>query len=173
MHDTTLYYPLLWGDWGLHLHNNGLWSLCGHLQTPALHSHQEQAKVWCHECCLLCWGIPTFLWSIYPHHLFTLLWSQWNRSLLLWCRFFVETDRSRISLLVIANSGLMGLVTFVDLLISYTVFFYSIRFYSAENHHKASFHMQFPHHCGGFFAPSLFIYIQPATTLPEDNVCSF
>uniref|UniRef100_A0A8C5LHB9 Olfactory receptor family 4 subfamily P member 7 n=1 Tax=Jaculus jaculus TaxID=51337 RepID=A0A8C5LHB9_JACJA len=47
------------------------------------------------------------------------------------------TDTRKIGVLVIANSGLMGLVTFVVLLISYAVILYTIRSYSSENQHKA------------------------------------
>ncbi|KAM9658924.1 olfactory receptor 4P4-like [Trichechus inunguis] len=81
------------------------------------------------------------------------------------------TDTSRIGLLVIANSGVMGLVTFGVLLISYTVILYTIRSYPKENHNKAlstcSSHITV---VVLFFAPLLFIYIRPATTLPEDKM---
>ena len=46
-------------------------------------------------------------------------------------------DTTRIGLLVIANSGLMGLVTFVVLLISYAVILYTVRSYSVENRRRA------------------------------------
>ncbi|KAB1272534.1 Olfactory receptor 4P4 [Camelus dromedarius] len=81
------------------------------------------------------------------------------------------TDTSRIGLLVIANSGLMGLVTFVVLLISYAVILYTIRSYPADEGRKAlstcSSHITV---VVLFFAPLLFVYIRPATTLPEDKV---
>ncbi|ELW55633.1 Olfactory receptor 4P4 [Tupaia chinensis] len=81
------------------------------------------------------------------------------------------TDTRRIGFLVFANSGLMGLVTFVVLLMSYAVILYAIRFYSVENHHKAllacSSHITV---VVLVFVPLLFIYIRPATTLSEDKV---
>ena len=65
----------------------------------------------------------------------------------------------------------MGLVTFVILLISYAVIIYTVRSYSAENRRKAvsicSSHVTV---VVLFFATLLFIYIQPATTLPENKV---
>ena len=47
------------------------------------------------------------------------------------------TDTTRIGLLVIANSGLLGLVTSVVLLISYSVILSTVRSYSVENRRKA------------------------------------
>ncbi|XP_049635798.1 olfactory receptor 4P4 [Suncus etruscus] len=74
-------------------------------------------------------------------------------------------------LLVIANSGLIALVTFVVLLLSYFFILYNIRGYSVESRRKAlstcSSHITV---VVLFFAPALFIYIRPATTFPEDKV---
>ena len=82
LHDIALHHALLWGDWGLHPHRDGLWPLCGHLQTSTLHSDHDQTEVRCHDRCLLRWGFPAFLRSVSPGHLFTLLWPMcilcWN-----------------------------------------------------------------------------------------------
>ncbi|KFO27889.1 olfactory receptor 4P4 [Fukomys damarensis] len=80
-------------------------------------------------------------------------------------------DTSKIGFLVIANSGLMGLVIFVVLVMSYGVILYTVKSYSAESRRKAlstcSSHVTV---VVLFFAPLLFIYIRPATTFPEDKV---
>ncbi|XP_040860018.1 olfactory receptor 4P4-like [Ochotona curzoniae] len=81
------------------------------------------------------------------------------------------TDTSRIGFLVIANSGVMGTVTLVVLLISYGVILYTVRRYPVENRRKAlstcSSHITV---VVLFFAPLLFVYIRPAITFPEDKV---
>ncbi|XP_006214185.2 olfactory receptor 4P4-like [Vicugna pacos] len=73
--------------------------------------------------------------------------------------------------LAVANSGLIALVTFVVLLVSYFFILHSIRAYSMESRSKAlstcSSHITV---VVLFFAPALFIYIRPATTFPEDKV---
>ncbi|KAB0362144.1 hypothetical protein FD754_006300 [Muntiacus muntjak] len=75
------------------------------------------------------------------------------------------TDTTRIGLLVIANSGLMGLVTFAVLLRFYAVILHTVRSYSVENHSKAlstcSSHVTV---VVLFISPLFFIYIQSATT---------
>ncbi|KAM6158359.1 olfactory receptor 4P4-like [Rhynchocyon petersi] len=81
------------------------------------------------------------------------------------------TDTDKIGFLVIANSGLMGLVIFVVLMTSYMMIMYTLRTYSGESRRKAfstcSSHITV---VILFFAPVIFIYIRPATTLPEDKV---
>ncbi|KAM6158345.1 olfactory receptor 4P4-like [Rhynchocyon petersi] len=81
------------------------------------------------------------------------------------------TNTYTIGLLVIANSGLIALVTFIVLILSYFLIFYTLRAYSAESRSKAlstcSSHITV---VVLFFAPALFIYIRPATTFPEDKV---
>ncbi|KAM5224024.1 uncharacterized protein RBU33_001886 [Hipposideros larvatus] len=81
------------------------------------------------------------------------------------------TDTYRIGLLVVVNSGLIALVIFVILMVSYFLIFYTIRAYPAESRTKAlstcSSHLTV---VVLFFVPVFFIYIRPATTFPEDKV---
>ncbi|XP_021050427.1 olfactory receptor 4P4-like [Mus pahari] len=81
------------------------------------------------------------------------------------------TNTHRVGLLVVANSGMMGLVTFAVLMWSYSFILYTIRAYPAESRSKAlstcSSHVTV---VILFFVPLLFIYIRPATTFPEDKV---
>ncbi|XP_006179087.1 olfactory receptor 4P4 [Camelus ferus] len=81
------------------------------------------------------------------------------------------TDTYRVGILVVANSGTMGLVTFVVLMLSYLLILYTVKAYPAESRGKAlstcSSHITV---VVLFFVPVVFIYIRPATTLPEDKV---
>ncbi|XP_032215734.1 olfactory receptor 4P4-like [Mustela erminea] len=81
------------------------------------------------------------------------------------------TDTDRIGLLVVVNSGLIALVTFVILMVSYFLILYTLRAYPAESRSKAlstcSSHITV---VVLFFVPVLFVYIRPATTFPEDKV---
>ncbi|KAM9219824.1 olfactory receptor 4P4-like [Dugong dugon] len=81
------------------------------------------------------------------------------------------TNTHRIGLLVIVNPGLIALVTFVILMVSYVLILYTVRAYPAESRTKAlstcSSHITV---VVLFFVPLLFIYIRPALTFPEDKV---
>ncbi|XP_008145197.2 olfactory receptor 4P4-like [Eptesicus fuscus] len=81
------------------------------------------------------------------------------------------TDTYGIGLLVVVNSGLIALVTFVILMASYFMILCTIRVSPAESRAKAlstcSSHITV---VVLFFVPALFIYIRPATTFPEDKV---
>ncbi|XP_036115502.1 olfactory receptor 4P4 [Molossus molossus] len=81
------------------------------------------------------------------------------------------TDTYRIGLLVIVNSGLIALVSFVILMVSYLLILYTIRASPAGSRAKAlstcSSHITV---VILFFVPVLFIYIRPTTTFPEDKV---
>lgn len=80
------------------------------------------------------------------------------------------TDTHKIGFLVIAISSLMWLI-FSVLMASYFMILYNVKSSSAETLHKAlstcSSHVTAVIQ---FFAPNIFIYIRPATTLPEDKV---
>ncbi|KAM9659438.1 olfactory receptor 4P4-like [Trichechus inunguis] len=81
------------------------------------------------------------------------------------------TDTYSIGILVVANSGMTGLVNFVVLMLSYFFILYTIRVYPAESRSKAlstcSSHITV---VVLFFVPILYIYIRPAITFPEDKV---
>ncbi|XP_027276723.1 olfactory receptor 4P4 [Cricetulus griseus] len=81
------------------------------------------------------------------------------------------TNTFRVGLLVVVNSGMMGLVTFMVLMWSYSFILYTIWAYPAESRGKAlstcSSHVTV---VVLFFVPVLFIYIRPAASYPEDKV---
>ncbi|XP_037659212.1 olfactory receptor 4P4-like [Choloepus didactylus] len=73
--------------------------------------------------------------------------------------------------LVVANSGMVALVTFVVLFVSYVIILFNLRNHSAEGIHKAL------STCGShitvvvlFFGPSIFAYLRPPNTYPEDKI---
>ncbi|KAL6080849.1 hypothetical protein STEG23_037095 [Scotinomys teguina] len=81
------------------------------------------------------------------------------------------TDTYITGALVVANSGLIALVTFVLLFGSYVVILLTLRNHSAEEKRKAL------STCGShitvvilFFGPSIFAYLRPPTTFPEDKI---
>ncbi|XP_029770879.1 olfactory receptor 4P4-like [Suricata suricatta] len=81
------------------------------------------------------------------------------------------TDTYITGVLVVANSGIVALVTFVLLFGSYVVILFTLRHHSAEGRRKAL------STCGShisvvilFFGPSIFAYLRPPTTFPEDKI---
>ncbi|XP_007954884.1 olfactory receptor 4P4-like [Orycteropus afer afer] len=81
------------------------------------------------------------------------------------------TDTYVAGLLVVANSGLIALVTFVVLFVSYVIILFTLRNHSAEGRRKAL------STCAShitvvllYFAPAIFVYLRPPTTFPEDKV---
>nr|XP_003422766.1 olfactory receptor 4P4-like [Loxodonta africana] len=81
------------------------------------------------------------------------------------------TDTYSVGILVVANSGMMGLVNFVVLMLSYFLILYTVRVYPAKSHSKAlstcSSHISV---VVILFVPVLYVYIRPAVTFPEDKV---
>ncbi|XP_007526435.1 olfactory receptor 4P4-like [Erinaceus europaeus] len=81
------------------------------------------------------------------------------------------TDTYITGVLVVANSGMVALVTFVVLFVSYVIILLTLRNQSVEGRRKAL------STCGShitvvilFFGPSIFGYLRPPTTFPEDKV---
>ncbi|CAD7666322.1 unnamed protein product [Nyctereutes procyonoides] len=81
------------------------------------------------------------------------------------------TDTYIIGVLVVANSGMVALVTFIVLSVSYGVILFTLRNLSAEGRRKAL------STCWShitvvilFFGPSIFIYLRTPITLPEDKI---
>ncbi|XP_075403783.1 olfactory receptor 4P4-like [Tenrec ecaudatus] len=81
------------------------------------------------------------------------------------------TDTYFTGVLVLVNSGMVVLATFVLLFGSYVIILFTLRNHSAEGRRKAL------STCGShvtvvflFFAPAIFIYLRPPTTYPEDKI---
>ncbi|XP_023447140.2 olfactory receptor 4P4-like [Dasypus novemcinctus] len=81
------------------------------------------------------------------------------------------TDTYITGVLVVANSGIIALVTFVVLFVSYVIILFTLRNHSAEGIRKAM------STCGShisvvvlFFGPSIFVYLRPPNTYPEDKI---
>uniref|UniRef100_A0A8C3WBL4 Olfactory receptor n=1 Tax=Catagonus wagneri TaxID=51154 RepID=A0A8C3WBL4_9CETA len=81
------------------------------------------------------------------------------------------TDTYITGVLVVANSGTVAFVSFVVLFVSYVIILFTLRNHSAEGRCKAL------STCAShitvvilFFGPSIFGYLRPPTTYPEDKV---
>ncbi|XP_006034028.1 olfactory receptor 4S2-like [Alligator sinensis] len=81
------------------------------------------------------------------------------------------SDTYIVGIMVIANSGMMSLICFVVLMVSYLVILISLRTHSAEGCHKAL------STCTShitvviiYFGPCIFIYLRPSTTYSEDKM---
>ncbi|XP_042531582.1 olfactory receptor 4P4-like [Dipodomys spectabilis] len=81
------------------------------------------------------------------------------------------TDTYITGILVVANSGIITLVTFIVLSISYAIILFHLRNHSAEGRRKAL------STCGShitvvilFFGPAISSYLRPPVTFPEDKV---
>ncbi|XP_036621041.1 olfactory receptor 4S1 [Trichosurus vulpecula] len=80
-------------------------------------------------------------------------------------------DTYLVGLIVVANSGMISLVSFIILIVSYIVILLSLRSQSSEGRHKAL------STCGSHIitvllvlVPPMFMYIRPSTTLSADKL---
>nr|CAI9692396.1 unnamed protein product [Rangifer tarandus platyrhynchus] len=83
------------------------------------------------------------------------------------------TDTYITGVLVVANSGMVALVTFVLLFGSYVIILFTLRNHSAEGRRKALSTCE--SHITVvilFFGPSVFAYLRHPTTFPEDKIFS-
>ncbi|XP_013849777.1 olfactory receptor 4S2-like [Sus scrofa] len=81
------------------------------------------------------------------------------------------TDTYVVGLIVVANSGMISLISFVILVGSYTVILLSFKTRSSKGRRKAL------STCAShitvvilYFVPCIFIYLRPSTTFPEDKM---
>ncbi|XP_027436211.2 olfactory receptor 4P4-like [Zalophus californianus] len=81
------------------------------------------------------------------------------------------TDTRITGVLVVAFSGMFGLLVFIVLFVSYGIILFTLRNMSAQGRRKSL------STCGShitvvilFFGPAIFIYFRPPTTFPEDKI---
>ncbi|XP_067388076.1 olfactory receptor 4S2-like [Emydura macquarii macquarii] len=81
------------------------------------------------------------------------------------------TDTYIVGIIVVANSGMISLISFVVLVVSYVVILASLRTHSSEGRLKAL------STCAShitvvilYFGPCIFIYLRPSTTFSQDKM---
>lgn len=80
-------------------------------------------------------------------------------------------DTSVVGLIMVANSGMISLVSFIILIVSYVVILLNMRGWSSEGCHKAlSTHGSHITTVFLVLVPPMFMYIHPSTTLAIDKL---
>lgn len=81
------------------------------------------------------------------------------------------TDTYLVGIMIIANTGLISLTSFVVLVVSYVIILVSLRTRSSEGRRKAlstcASHIAV---VSIFFGPCIFMYLRPSTTFSEDKM---
>ena len=173
LHGSAFYRALIWLCWDYTAGSHGLWLLRGHLQTLALFDNHESASV----CPAVAVGLDWWILHVVVNILFThkLPFCGPNVFDHFICDMYTLlklacTDTHIIGLIVVANDGIICVVLFTFLLISYGVILHSLKNVSQEKRCKAlsTYGSHIPL-VPFFFVPCIFLYVSPPSILPIDK----
>ena len=166
--------PIFGGcGWDSSACRNGLWPLHGHLQISSLHEHHELSSV-SHVGGWFLAG--AFIYSIIQV-LITIPLPFCGPNVI--DHYFCDlqplfklacTDTFMEGVVVMANSGLISIISLLILVSSYAIILISLRKHSAEGRRKAL------STCAShiivvilYFGPAIFLYMRPSSSLTADN----